>query len=82
MTALGTLWQPLCKGQALGLHPEGAVEEEEEEGVVEGEEAEAGGNQLLSLHSSLSLSRPPPTYELWECSPGSSKEKERKVTPS
>jgi len=74
MSALGTLWQLLCEGQALGLHLE--------EVAVEGEEVEAGGNQLLSLHNNSSLSQLPPTYKSWECSPASSKEKEIKLMPS
>jgi len=80
MTALGTLWEPLCEGQALGLHLK-EVEEEEEE-VVEGEEAEVGGNQLLSFRSSLSPSQLLPTYKSWGRSPASLKEKEIKLTPS
>jgi len=78
MTALGTLWQPLCKGQALGLHLEKVHPEE----AVEGEEAEAEGNQLLSLHSSSSLSHLPLTYESWEHSLESSMEKEIRPMPS
>jgi len=72
--ALGTLWQPLCDESALGLCLEEAAEEEEE--------AEVGGNQLLSLHSSSSPSLLLPIYESWGCSPASSKEKETRPTPS
>jgi len=83
MTALGMLWQLLCEGQALGLRLREAVEEKEEEGVaVEAEEAEAGGNQLLSLYNNSSPSQLPPTYESWEHSPESSKKKEIKQMPS
>ena len=74
MSALGTLWQPPCEGQVLGLR----LEEE----VAEEEEVEAEGNQLLSLCSNSSPSQPPQTYKLWERSPASSKEKETKLTPS
>jgi len=81
MTALGMLWQPLSKGQALGLRPEEAVEEGGE-GAVEGEEAEVGGNQLLSLHNNLSPSQQLPTSKSWEHSPESSTEKETKPMPS
>ena len=80
MTALGMLWQPLCAGRALGLRLEEVAEEEE--GVVEEEEVEVGGNQLLSLCSSSSLSRLPLTCESWEHSPASLKEKEIKPTHS
>jgi len=73
MTALGTLWQPLCERPALGLR----LAEKE---AVEEEEAEAGGNQLLSLRNNSSLSRPPPIYESWERSPASLTERETKPT--
>ena len=75
MTALETLWQPLCEGQALGLH----LEEGEE--VVEGEEAEAEDNQLLSLHRNSSLSHLPLIYESWGRFPESLMEKETRPTP-
>ncbi len=78
MTTLGTLWQSLCRGQALGLCQEEEAEEEEE--AVE--EAEVGGHQLLSPRSNSSLSQPLPTYESWERSPASLKEKEIKPTHS
>ena len=80
-TTLETLWQPLCEGQALGLHLEAEAEKEEEEVVVEGEEVVEGGNQLLSLHNSLSLSHQPPIYESWKHFPKSSKEKEIRLMP-
>ena len=80
MTALGMLWQPLCEGQALGLHQEAEeAEEAEEEEAEEVEEAE--GNQLLSLHSNLSLSQQPQTSKSWGRSPKSSTEKETRLTP-
>jgi len=72
--ALGTLWQPLCEGQALGLR----LAEEGEEG----EEVEVGGNQLLSLHSNLSPSQQLLIYESWEHFPKSSIEKGIRLTPS
>jgi len=78
MTTLGMLWQPLCKGQALGLHLEEAYLEEGEEV----EEAEAEGNQLLSLHNNSSPSHLLLTYESWEHSLESSTEKEIRLTPS
>jgi hypothetical protein len=71
MNALETLWQLPSEGQALELHLEEAAEEEEGE-----------DNQPLSLLSSLSPSHQPPTYETWKLSPGSSKKKETKLTPS
>jgi len=71
-TALETLWQPLCEGQALGLH----LEEEEE---VEEEEAE--DNQLLSLHNNSFPSHWLPIYKSWGCFPESSKEKGTRLTP-
>jgi hypothetical protein len=65
----GLLWLPLLEG------PEEAVAEEVAE---EGEEAAVEDNQLLSLHSSSSLSHQPLTCEPWGCSPESSTEKETK----
>ncbi len=79
-TTLEMLWQPLCEGQALGLHL--AVEEEVVEEAVEGEEVEVEDNRLLSLHSNSSLSPQPPIYESWGRFPESLKEKETRPTPS
>ncbi len=81
-TTLGTLWQPLCEGQALGLHLERKEEEEVVEEAVEAKEAEEEDNQLLSLHSNSSPSHQPSIYESWGCFPKSSKEKETRLTPS
>jgi len=78
---LGTLWQPLYTGRAPGAHQaEEEAVEEVEEAVEEAVEEEAEDNQLLSLRSNLSPSRPPLTYASWERSPTSSKEKETKPT--
>jgi hypothetical protein len=74
---LGLLWLPLSGG------PDQAAEEEEEvaeEAAEEGEEAAVEDNQLLSLHSSSSLSHQPLTYERWGRSPESLTEKETKPT--
>jgi hypothetical protein len=79
MINLGLLWLPLSGG------PDQAAEEEKEaaaEAAEEGEEAAVEDNQLLSLHSSLSPSHQPLTYELWEHSLESSTEKETKPTHS
>ena len=75
MTTLGTLWQSLCRGQALGLCQEEEAEEEEEAVEVE-------DHQPPFPHNNLSLSRLWPTYASWERSPESSKGKERKPTAS
>ena len=69
---LGLLWLPLSGG------PDQAVGEVAEEG----EEAAVEDNQLLSLHSSLSPSHQPLTYELWEHSLESLMKKGTKPTHS
>jgi len=61
--ALETLWQSLCKGQALRLCLEEAEVEAEVEVEGEGEEVEVEGNQLLSLHNNSSPSCQPLIYK-------------------
>jgi hypothetical protein len=77
---LGLLWLPLSGGPDQG--PQEAEEEEEVEAAEEGEEAAVEDNQLLSLHSSSSLSPQLLTCKPWERSPESSTEKETKPTHS
>jgi len=76
---LGLLWLLLSEGLDQGLQE---VEAEEAEVVEEGEEAAVEDNQLLSLHSSSSLSLQLLTCEPWECSPKSLTEKETKLMHS
>jgi hypothetical protein len=77
---LGTLWQPLLGGQALGLYLGEEAEAEEAE-VEEGEGAVVEDNWPLSLLNNLSLFPQQPTYATWELSPKSSKEKGIKQMP-
>jgi hypothetical protein len=81
MIDLGLLW--LLLSEELDQGPQEA-EEAEAEGAEaeEGEEVVVEDNQLLSLHSSSSLSLQPLICEPWEHSPKSSMEKETKLMHS
>jgi hypothetical protein len=77
MIDLGLLWLPLSEELDQGPQ-EGEEAEAEEAEAEEGEEAVVEDNQLLSLHSSSSLSLQLLICEPWERSPKSSMEKETK----
>ncbi len=74
-TALGTLWQPLYAERALGAHQAEEEAEDQEEEKVE-------DNQPPSPHNNSSPSQLLQIYTSWECSPESSKGKEKKPTAS